>query len=72
MFSHFDTAPLYGSGQSEDVLGHVLSCVPDITLTTKVGIARPNSETVWRDPMGGYRQFARSLLTYMARIEIAH
>jgi aryl-alcohol dehydrogenase-like predicted oxidoreductase len=62
---HFDTAPLYGSGQSEDVLGHVLSGVPDITLTTKVGIARPNSEMAWRDLTGGYRQFARSLLTYM-------
>lgn len=34
---HFDTAPMYGS---EDVLGEVLAGVEDVTIATKVGIAR--------------------------------
>lgn len=37
---HFDTAPLYGLGLSEDALGVALKGVPDVTITTKVGIAR--------------------------------
>lgn len=35
---HFDTAPSYSGGQSEEVLGTVLSGIPDVTITTKVGI----------------------------------
>ena len=38
---HFDVAPSYGMGTAEEVLGVVLESVPDVTLTTKVGIARP-------------------------------
>lgn len=38
---HFDTAPSYGGGESEAVLGEVLAGVPDVTVVTKVGIARP-------------------------------
>lgn len=34
---HFDTAPSYGS---EDVLGEILAGVPDVTITTKVGVPR--------------------------------
>jgi aryl-alcohol dehydrogenase-like predicted oxidoreductase len=40
---HFDTAPSYGDGQSEAVLGAVLAGVPDITIATKIGIPRPES-----------------------------
>lgn len=35
---HFDTAPSYSGGQSEEVLGAVLSGIRDVTITTKVGI----------------------------------
>ena len=38
---HFDTAPAYGHGQSENVLGEVFAGVADITITTKVGLPRP-------------------------------
>jgi aryl-alcohol dehydrogenase-like predicted oxidoreductase len=38
---HFDTAPSYGHGQSENVLGDVFAGVADITIMTKVGIPRP-------------------------------
>jgi aryl-alcohol dehydrogenase-like predicted oxidoreductase len=38
---HFDTAPSYGHGQSENVLGDVFAGVADITVMTKVGIPRP-------------------------------
>jgi aryl-alcohol dehydrogenase-like predicted oxidoreductase len=38
---HFDVAPNYGMGTAEEVLGTVLRGVPDVTLVTKVGIARP-------------------------------
>jgi aryl-alcohol dehydrogenase-like predicted oxidoreductase len=38
---HFDTAPAYGHGQAENLVGDVFVGVQDITLTTKVGIPRP-------------------------------
>ena len=38
---HFDTAPSYGHGQSENVVGDVFAGVADITVMTKVGIPRP-------------------------------
>lgn len=38
---HFDTAPLYGHGESEDIVGAVFDGVKDITVTTKVGLPRP-------------------------------
>lgn len=40
-FTHFDTAPLYGFGGAERVLGDVVSNMPGITLTTKVGLYPP-------------------------------
>jgi aryl-alcohol dehydrogenase-like predicted oxidoreductase len=41
-FRHFDTAPPYGGGQSEHVLGEVLGPLrAQATLVTKVGIAHP-------------------------------
>lgn len=41
-FRHFDTAPPYGAGQSERILGEVLAqCRGEVTLVSKVGIAHP-------------------------------
>jgi aryl-alcohol dehydrogenase-like predicted oxidoreductase len=63
--SHFDTAPMYGSGQSEDVLGRVLAGAKDVTLTTKVGIGRPDTKAALQSATKIYRRFARPLLTRM-------
>lgn len=38
---HFDTAPMYGFGESESCLGEFLATHPDATVTTKYGIAAP-------------------------------
>jgi aryl-alcohol dehydrogenase-like predicted oxidoreductase len=65
---HFDTAPVYGAGQSEDVLGQVLSGVADITLSTKVGIARPSRKTARDSAAVTYRRFVKPLLTHMPRV----
>jgi len=40
-FTHFDTAPLYGFGSAERVLGKVLASSPELTVTTKVGLYPP-------------------------------
>jgi D-threo-aldose 1-dehydrogenase len=37
-FSHFDTAPLYGFGSTEQLLGNILKKNSNITITTKVGL----------------------------------
>lgn len=37
-FSHFDTAPLYGFGSTEKLLGDILKKKSNITVTTKVGL----------------------------------
>lgn len=37
----FDTAPLYGAGTAEAVLGKVFGHDPGVTIATKVGLARP-------------------------------
>lgn len=40
---HFDTAPMYGHGTSENVLGEAFKHLRShISVTTKVGISRPN------------------------------
>ena len=67
---HFDTAPVYGGGQSEDVLGRVLSGVADITLATKVGIERPNSQTARHPAMVAYRRFVRPLLPHSMKSQL--
>lgn len=38
---YFDTAPLYGMGTSEEVLGDVVGNMPDVIIATKVGLPRP-------------------------------
>jgi D-threo-aldose 1-dehydrogenase len=46
-FRHFDVAPSYGHGTAENVLGNVLkSCREDVTIATKVGIARPRNRSI--------------------------
>ena len=43
---HFDTAPAYGLGLAEDVLGRALAGRRDqVTIASKVGLARPNVPT---------------------------
>jgi D-threo-aldose 1-dehydrogenase len=66
---HFDTAPMYGGGRSEDVLGRVLSGVSDVTLTTKVGIDRPNSETAQHSATVYFRRFVRPVLSHMPGVK---
>lgn len=39
--THFDTAPSYGFGASEALLGSVIGADPRFTVATKVGIPRP-------------------------------
>lgn len=39
--TRFDTAPLYGLGTAESVLGRHFGGDPAVTITTKVGLARP-------------------------------
>ena len=38
---YFDTAPLYGMGTAEEVLGAVLGSDPNVVIATKIGIGRP-------------------------------
>ena len=60
--SHFDTAPIYGNGQSEIVLGEVLSGVASATCATKVGSADLSSErpSIWS---AAYRRWLRPVLS---------
>lgn len=57
---HFDTAPPYGLGASESVLGEALKGRPEaVTVATKAGLARPASP--------GLMQRARAVVKPMAR-----
>lgn len=58
---HFDTAPSYGDGRSEQVLGEVLRGMTDVTLTSKIGIPRPTGPCgSWRGRL--YRGYLRPAL----------
>jgi aryl-alcohol dehydrogenase-like predicted oxidoreductase len=58
---HFDTAPSYGDGCSEQVLGEVLRGVADVTLASKIGIPRPAGPAgSWRGRW--YRRYVRPAL----------
>lgn len=64
---HFDTAPSYH--QSEDVLGSVLAGVPDVTLTTKVGMPRTDGAP---HPLSVlYRRAVRPALAHAPRLKAA-
>jgi len=61
---HFDTAPSYGAGGSEAVLGKVLAGIDDVTITSKIGIPRPN-RTGWSHSASVvYRRYVRPLLSH--------
>lgn len=63
---HFDTAPSYGDGRSEEVLGAVLRGVEGVTVATKVGIPRPISVgSSWKG-----RWYRRYLRPSFARVPI--
>jgi aryl-alcohol dehydrogenase-like predicted oxidoreductase len=66
---HFDTAPSYGNGQSEEVLGQVLGGAADVTIATKVGIERPDAESTRSAARLAYRQFVKPLLTHMPGVK---
>ena len=59
---HFDTAPYYGDGWSEHVLGDVLHGVGDVTVTTKIGIPRPAVPIVVGRAHRAYRTVVKPVL----------
>jgi hypothetical protein len=64
---HFDTAPSYSHGQSEEILGSALAGVPDVTIATKVGvIAPPGGPRRWSTL---YRRIARPVLARTPRLK---
>ena len=60
---HFDTAPLYGAGDSERVVGEVTAGMRDVTITTKAGYARPTGRRRGDDLRSLYRRYARPVLS---------
>jgi aryl-alcohol dehydrogenase-like predicted oxidoreductase len=66
---HFDTAPSYGFGESESVLGELLAGLPDVTIGTKIGIPRPDSAVAKR-PIGVvYRRMLRPVLSHFPNLK---
>jgi hypothetical protein len=66
-FRHFDTAPSYGDGQSEEILRRFLAThkLPsDIYITSKYGIDKPNSGHTYRARKRVY-QFLRKKLSVL-------
>ncbi len=59
---HFDTAPSYGGGQSEAVLGDILAGVAGVTIATKLGIPRPAQAGAMPLRQRLYRRFMRPVL----------
>ncbi len=55
---YFDTAPLYGMGTAEEVLGAVVSSDPDVVIATKIGISRPPYSSL----KAAVRRYAKPLL----------
>lgn len=66
---HFDTAPSYGFGESESVLGELLAGLPDVTIGTKIGLPRPDSAIAKR-PLGiAYRRMLRPVLSHFPSLK---
>ena len=65
---HFDTAPSYGGGQSEAILGDVLCGVADVTVTTKVGAQVVAPRTIGTAHRF-YRQWLKPLLARAPRLK---
>lgn len=59
---HFDTAPSYGGGESEAVLGDILAGVAGVTIATKLGIPRPAQAGAMPLRRRLYRRFMRPVL----------
>ena len=59
---HFDTAPSYGNGESEAVLGEILAGIQDVTIATKIGIPRPDASAVQLPVRSLYRRTLRPIL----------
>ena len=55
---YFDTAPLYGMGTAEEVLGAVVGSNPDVVIATKIGIGRPHYSPL----KAAVRRYAKPLL----------
>ena len=55
---YFDTAPLYGMGTAEEVLGAVVGSDPDVVIATKIGIGRPHYSPL----KAAVRRYAKPLL----------
>lgn len=69
-FRHFDTAPSYGDGQSEEILRQFIASrkfSSDIYITSKYGIDKPNSGVIYRALRCLY-QFLRKNLSVLDRV----
>jgi len=66
---HFDTAPSYGDGESESVLGELLAGLADVTISTKIGIPRPHPAAVRHPARIIYRRMARPVLSYFPGVK---
>jgi hypothetical protein len=66
---HFDTAPSYGWGLSETLLGEVLAGVPNVTIGTKVGIPGTPMEPRWNWYENVYRKTVRPILGLVPRVK---
>jgi diketogulonate reductase-like aldo/keto reductase len=67
---HFDTAPSYGWGDSESVLGELLAGVPDVTITSKIAVPRPHTSKATHTSNArqrmriAYRKLLRPILSH--------
>lgn len=66
---HFDTAPSYGEGESEKILGEALEGVTEVRVVTKVGIARPGSPGRIGLAHRLYRTFGKPILARAPRLK---
>jgi aryl-alcohol dehydrogenase-like predicted oxidoreductase len=64
---HFDTAPSYGGGESESVLGELLVGMADVTISTKIGIPRPHPAVARSPARVVYRRIVRPALSHFPR-----
>lgn len=58
-FSHFDTAPLYGFGETERTLGRVFHSANDLSVATKVGLYPPGGREQPRSIVLARKVFGR-------------
>ncbi len=63
---HFDTAPTYGAGGSESVLGEVLAGIEGVTVATKFGRVPPSTAPAL--PSGASSLYRRSVRPILARV----